>query len=109
MQGTTKVKKTNRGFRIWLEGTKLYNADFKPQDYYKAFYGNKNIILCSYGNKLKSEVMNGCSKVSGNERNGKPRPIIDLHNNKIGELFKADAKLTIKYEENFITISNESE
>ena len=107
MQGTTKVKKTNRGFRIWLEGTKVYNANFKPKDFYKAFYKEGKIILVNYEHKLRSD--NDQLKVSGNERNGKPRPIIDLHNNKIGELFKADRKVTVKYEENFITISNESE
>ena len=36
--GTTKVKKTNRSFRIWIEGNKLLQAGFAPDAQYSVHH-----------------------------------------------------------------------
>ena len=102
-ESKTKVKKTSRSFRIWLEGERLIQAGFKPNSRYTVEYGthSKTIIL---------EISeNGKRKVTNSKRKGKIRPIIDLEAQKIGEFYQEGIELEIKYTKNRIVIQKQEE
>ena len=109
--GTTKVKKTNRSFRIWIEGNKLLQAGFAPDVRYSVRFQQENDNFDTHGRyypariclKLDSE---GDRRVTKASRNGKARPIIDLHQALVGELFPAGAWVEVAYlSTGFILIS----
>lgn len=93
--GTTKVKKTNRSFRIWIEGNKLLQAGFNPGARYsvesQAETESYPARICL---KLDSQ---GDRKVTEASRGGKSRPIIDLHQNLVGDLFSAGTEIEVGY------------
>ena len=103
-RGTTKVKKTARSFRIWIEGNKLLQAGFEPDvrfsvDLDFATEGHPARIF------LKLDA-SGDRRVTKASRNGKARPIIDLHQALIGELFNEGTELEVFYTRaGFILIS----
>ena len=83
--GKTKVKKTNRAYRIWIEGKKLEAAQFHVRAAYQVNYGPEAIEL----------LIN-----DGGERAvTASRPIIDLHEKRIGEIFNEGDKIEVEYYE----------
>ena len=102
-ESKTKVKKTSRSFRIWLEGDRLIQAGFKPNTRYSIEYGklSKTIIL-----ELDET---GRRKVTNSMRKGIARPIIDLESQKIGEFYQEGIELEIKYTKNRIVIQKQEE
>ena len=102
-EAKTKVKRTSRSFRIWLEGDRLIQAGFKPNTRYSIEYGkrSKTIIL-----ELDET---GKRKVSNSMRKGIARPIIDLESQKIGEFYQEGIELEIKYTKNRIVIQKQEE
>ena len=102
--GTTKVKATARSFRVWIEGNKLLQAGFAPDArfsvHHQFSYVRFPARICL---KLDNE---GDRRVAKASRNGKARPIIDLHQALIGELFNEGAELEVSYlDTGFILIS----
>lgn len=102
--GTTKVKKTNRSFRIWIEGNKLLQAGFEPD---VRFSVSHQIACDQYPARICLKLDNeGDRRVTKASRNGKARPIIDLHQALVGELFAEGAELKVSYiDAGFILIS----
>ena len=86
--GKTKVKQTNRAFRIWIEGTKLVKAGFDSSVAYTIDYdvegGTIFLIIDPKGER----------KVTAS------RPIIDLHDQKVGEVFDAGDQIEVQYFDN---------
>ena len=87
-KGKTKVKQTNRAFRIWIEGTKLVKAGFDSSVAYTIDYdvegGTIFLIIDPEGER----------KVTAS------RPIIDLHDQKVGEVFDAGDQIEVQYFDN---------
>ena len=85
----THVKQTSRGFRLWLEGSKLSSAGFHPNTRFNMHFNEaeKRLELA-----LHPE---GKRKVSNSKRGGKDRPIIDIESKKIGAFFGVNAQVTI--------------
>jgi hypothetical protein len=105
-KGTTKVKKTARSFRIWIEGDKLSQAGFTPDAQYSVHHqAATDAYPARICLRLDSE---GDRRVTKASRNGKARPIIDLHQSLIGELFDAGTAVNVAYmRTGFILISGE--
>ena len=86
--GKTKVKQTNRAFRIWIEGTKLVKAGFDSSVAYTIDYdvegGTIFLIIDPKGER----------KVTAS------RPIIDLHDQKVGEVFNSGDQIEVNYFDN---------
>ena len=85
----TKVKQTSRGFRVWIEGSNLDYAGFKPNKRFNLNYGANGLILT-----LHPE---GKRKVSNSQRDGRGRPIIDIESKKVGKYFGENAELNVCY------------
>ena len=87
----THVKETSRGFRIWIEGSKLAEAGFVPNARFNIRYNptEKRIELA-----LHPE---GKRKVSNSQRDGRGRPIIDIESKKVGKYFGENAELNVCY------------
>lgn len=102
--GTTKVKKTNRSFRIWIEGNKLLQAGFAPDVRYSVHH---QVATDAYPARICLKLdREGDRRVTKASRNGKARPIIDLHQALVGELFPAGAWVEVSYlSTGFILIS----
>ena len=83
--GKTKVKKTKRAYRIWIEGKKLEAAQFHAGETYTVTYGYRSIELCP--------SLNGDRAVTAS------RPIIDLHEKRIGEIFNEGDEINVRYYE----------
>ena len=94
----THVKETSRGFRIWIEGSKLAEAGFVPNARFNIRYNptEKRIELA-----LHPE---GKRKVSNSQRNGQDRPIIDIESKKIGSFFGVNASITVLLDQGLIHI-----
>ena len=103
-RGTTKVKKTARSFRIWIEGNKLLQAGFEPD---LRFSVHHQIATDQYPARICLKLdAEGDRRVTKASRNGKARPIIDLHQALVGELFNEGAELEVSYlDTGFILIS----
>ena len=95
--GKTKAKKTARAMRIWIEGAKPAKAGFIPNATYTVDLSGQTVTL-----KLDP---NGPRKVTGANRDGKPRPIIDLHCQQIASAFSDGQALTVTYDMGIITIA----
>ena len=100
--GTTKVKKTARSWRIWIEGNKLLKAGFLPDARYSVNFQRENPNYDTDGYYRPARILltlniNGDRTVTKASRNGKDRPIIDLHQHVIGELFTAGTELQVEY------------
>ena len=85
----TTVVQTARGSRVWIDGDKLAEAGFFPNERYNIKYNEaeKRVEL-----SLHPE---GKRKVTNSKRNGRDRPIIDIETKKIGELFGIGTELLI--------------
>ena len=83
--GKTKVKKTKRAYRIWIEGKKLEDAQFKAGVSYQIKYGYRSIEL--------SIDKDGDRAVTAS------RPIIDLHEQRVGEVFNEGDQIEVNYYE----------
>jgi hypothetical protein len=92
----TTVRKTNRGFQIWIEGQKLSNAGFT--------IGSRYDLEMSKGQIVITSNPNGKKKVSKGIKNGIYRPIIDLHNKKIGQFFTPESRVIASFSNSIITI-----
>ena len=105
-EGKTKVKKTARSFRIWIEGTKLLEAGFAPDARYSVHH---LVATDAYPARICLRLdPDGDRRVTKASRNGKARPIIDLHQALVGELFQAGAEVDVDYmRTGFILISGE--
>ena len=83
--GKTKVKKTKRAYRIWIEGKKLEAAQFHVGAAYQVNYGPESIeMLINDGGERAVTAS---------------RPIIDLHEKRIGEIFNEGDKIEVEYYE----------
>jgi len=93
IQATTEttVRKTNRGFQIWIEGQKLTNAGFTIASRYDLEMSQGQIVITSNPT--------GKKKVSKGQKNGVSRPIIDLHNKKIGQFFTPESRVIASFEQ----------
>ena len=89
MSTKTKVLKTSRSFRIWIEGVKLMENGFTPNTRFDIKYESDSIRL----------VLNesGKRKVSNSARNGEPRPIIDIESKRVGLFADAGTELIVYY------------
>ena len=103
---TTKtfVKKTTRSYRIWTESQEaLKLAGFVPDAKYSIKYcegPGGGIAL-----QLHPE---GSRRVTKATRNGKARAIIDLHSNKVAEIFEAGTEIEVVYQSNGIIVFKEA-
>jgi len=109
--GTTKVKKTARSFRIWIEGNKLLEAGFSPDVQFSVRFQQEKNNFDTHGRYYPARIClaldsEGDRRVTKASRNGKARPIIDLHQALIGELFAEGTELEVSYiRTGFILIS----
>ena len=90
----TTVRTTKRGFQIWIEGVKLSSHGFNAGAKYTLEMEQGLITLVSHalGKKTVSKCGNGS------------RPIIDLHNKKIGKFFTPNASVIVTFEQSIIKI-----
>ena len=99
---TTTAKATARAVRLWIEGAKLTAAGFTPDTAYYVFSqlrdGALVLMIDTDGDRRVTKAM----------RNGKPRPIIDLHSKEVAETFPAGTKVRIEYLPNKIIFTKES-
>lgn len=99
---TTTAKATARAVRIWIEGAKLTAAGFTPDTAY---------VINS---RLRADALvlmvdsNGDRRVTKATRNGKARPIIDLHSKDVAAMFPAGTKVRVAYHPNQIIFTKES-
>ena len=84
----THIKKTSRGYRIWIEGAKLTESGFTPNARYDIQYVKMGVIKLT----LNPE---GKRKVSNSQRNGVDRPIIDIETKKRGKFFGVGTELLV--------------
>ena len=91
---TTTVRVTKRGFQIWIEGVKLSSHGFNAGTKY-TLEMSEGLITCTIDSEGKKTV----SRCSGGSR-----PIIDLHNKKIGKFFTPNSNLIVTFEQSIITI-----
>ena len=98
IQATTEttVRVTKRGFQVWIEGDKLSNAGFTIGARYDIQMSDNHIVITANPN--------GKKKVSKGLKAGIHRPIIDLHNKKIGQHFAPDSRVIASFEQSIITI-----
>ena len=91
----TRVKRTSRNLRIWIEGQRLAKAGFTWHTVYSRKIEDGKITLTLGGDSNL--------KVAGRNRNGKELPIIDIS---IAELkgFTADQELEVTYTSGRIVI-----
>lgn len=95
----TKVKQTARGLRIWIEGGNLAKAGFLPKSKYNLNMAKGNFLI-----SLKDD---GIKTVSGCSRDGKPRPVIDIHSKELANYFNAGDCLRVEYYSGMIAIAKE--
>tara|TARA_R110000851_G_scaffold76665_5_gene168671 strand:+ start:614 stop:1210 length:597 start_codon:yes stop_codon:yes gene_type:complete len=108
--GKTKVKKTARSFRIWVEGKKLEQAGFGRAAPYEIAYckgGIRTIDGKEYGDHSEETYIE--LRITHKGRQGhkvrrvtKSRPIIDLSCQEIGNYFPAGTQLVVEYSANKI-------
>ena len=98
---TTTAKATARAVRIWIEGAKLTAAGFNPDTAYNVMVRDTTITL------LVSDI--GERRVTKATRNGKARPIIDLHSKEVAAVFPAGTKVHVRYQRDMIIFSQSLE
>ena len=99
---TTTAKATARAVRIWIEGAKLTAAGFTPDTAYYVFSQLRDDALV-----LMIDT-DGDRRVTKATRNGKARPIIDLHSKEVAKMFPAGTKVRVAYHPNKIIFTEES-
>jgi hypothetical protein len=90
----TKVKQTNRGLRIWIEGQQLPLHGFTCGAAYSIEYNADSIVLTL--------------DATGKRKVTNSRPIIDLTGDAIATVFNAADCLLVEYTTNKITFKRES-
>tara|TARA_R100000908_G_C3650443_1_gene82451 strand:- start:182 stop:529 length:348 start_codon:yes stop_codon:yes gene_type:complete len=110
---TTTAKATARAVRLWIEGAKLTAAGFNPDTTYKLWERNITSQLWERNITSQRRIIlivsnNGERRVTKAMRNGKPRPIIDLHSKEVAEIFPAGTKVRVEYHPNKIIFTEES-
>ena len=111
---TTTAKATARAVRLWIEGAKLTAAGFNPDTRYRVFEqahavaGSSRCIPSSDRRITLTVSVLGERSVTKAMRNGKPRPIIDLHSKEVAEIFPAGTKVRVEYHPNKIIFTEES-
>jgi hypothetical protein len=98
---TTTAKATARAVRLWIEGAKLNSAGFTPDTAYNVMVRDTTITL------LVSDM--GERRVTKATRNGKARPIIDLHSKEVAAVFPAGTKVHVRYQRDMIIFSQSLE
>lgn len=89
----TVAKKTTRGqSRIWIEGNRLSAAGFLPNTRYYIEYDAKEGRVM-----MTVDPKEGTRKVTNSTRNGKLRPIIDLHCSELTEAIKPNTQVEVIY------------
>jgi hypothetical protein len=99
-EATTKAKATSRSVRVWIEGNKLIKAGFLPDTPYQITHRRSSVTL-----ELSED---GERRVTKATRNGKPRPIIDLHDSKIAAAFPAGTEVVVRYYDGVIIFSKKT-
>jgi len=100
---TTTAKATARAVRIWIEGAKLTAAGFTPDTAYVI-----NLWIMRADALVLMVDANGDRRVTKATRNGKARPIIDLHSKDVAAMFPAGTKVRVEYHPNQIIFTKES-
>ena len=85
----TTAKQTARAVRIWVEGAKPASSGFTPDATYSITYGDGFITL--------TLDPNGSRRVTKATRNGKARPIIDLHSAEVAAVFSGGTSIEVAY------------
>lgn len=94
----TAVGENKGAHRIWLEGLRLGSTGFDPGVSYSVDYNadNRTIVI--------QPDTNGHRAVSSKKRNGYQRPVIDLRNRDVSEIFGRFSKARVLYYDNHIVI-----
>ena len=95
MSNTTKVLKTSRGSRIWLEGSKLSESGFTPKTRYNIEFVQLGVIHLTVNPE-------GKRKVTNSTRKGQARPIIDIEKKSFSNFASVGAEILIQYGRNEI-------
>ena len=93
----TTAKKTSRAVRIWIEGAKPAAAGFTPDASFNITHGDGFITL--------NLDPNGSRRVTKATRNGKARPIIDLHSAEVAAVFAGGTPIEVAYLDGSIMFS----
>ena len=89
----TTAKKTSRAVRIWIEGAKPAASGFVPDASFSITHG-KTI----FGGFIALTLdPNGSRRVTKATRNGKARPIIDLHSAEVAAVFSGGTSIEVAY------------
>lgn len=85
----TEARSTSKGIRLWLEGQKLVQAGFLTAAQYRIEYlQDKQVILIT----LDPE---GSRAVTNTKRGGRSRPVIDLQNQQVSQMFKDGQRIKV--------------
>jgi len=85
----TTAKKTARAVRLWVEGAKPAASGFTPDASFSITHGDGFIAL--------TLDPNGSRRVTKATRNGKARPIIDLHSAEVAAVFSGGTSIEVAY------------
>ena len=85
----TTAKQTARAVRIWIEGAKPASSGFTPDATYSITHGDGFISLTLDPNASR--------RVTKATRNGKARPIIDLHSAEVAAVFAGGTPIEVAY------------
>ena len=85
----TTAKQTARAVRIWIEGAKPASSGFTPDATYSMYLRDGFITL--------TLDPNGSRRVTKATRNGKARPIIDLHSAEVAAVFAGGTSIEVAY------------
>lgn len=94
----TTAKATSRAIRVWLEGKALELSGFPPLTMYSISYHPDSKLI------MLNRDRNGKRKVTNSSRNGKSRPIIDLHSNDVANVFSAGERVKVTFSYGMIRI-----
>ena len=99
----TSSVETRKGTRIWIEGEALNRSGFAPGTSISIAYDfdNREIVITPDENSSRT--------VTNASRNGNPRPIIDMQNKKVDELFPVGTRVVVMYQKGLIQIRANNE
>jgi len=99
----TTSKQTARSTRVWIEGEALTRSGFTVGTPISVAFNkeNKEVVI--------SKDANSTRKVTNSSRNGKSRPIIDLHNKDIQDVFPAGTRVVVMYADGNILMKHNHE
>ena len=93
----TTAKQTARAVRIWIEGAKPASSGFTPDATYSITYGVGRKTYLRDGFITLTLDPNGSRRVTKATRNGKARPIIDLHSAEVAAVFAGGTSIEVAY------------